>query len=208
MSGSQPGMGMHDIVVLHPAIHEGKGGNGNWDPVDSDVVALERFHECLGHAAAFRAFNLGDVWHQVKRQGDLDAAGGSENRAVVGQPLCRMRGAKRSEGLLDGADHHVPDHLARGAGDRRHPGNRFTVVAIKDEGPFQQVKSTVSKAPLIPTPSRYAGVRLKRGAVEGQQRRPPFQSAKIICITVQRLAALKGDKARSTRSAVDGTGVF
>src|SRR5437868_3630965 len=127
-------MRVNGVVVLHPAIDESKGSSGIWDRTDPDVIALEGLHECLGHAVAFRALDRGEARHQVKRQGDLDGSVGGEDRAVVGQPLSRMRGADRAEALLDAADHHVADHLAGDAGGCRHPTDNFAVVAIESEG--------------------------------------------------------------------------
>ena len=60
------------MLVLHPAIDEGKSGSGIRDRADPDVVALEGFDERFGHAVALRAFDRREARHQVERQGDLD----------------------------------------------------------------------------------------------------------------------------------------
>src|SRR5205807_9839572 len=90
-------MGMHGVVVLHPVIDESKSRSGIRDRTDPDIVALEGLYESLGHAVALRAFDRGKAWDQVERHGDLDGFVGGEDRAVVGQPLHRMRRADRAE---------------------------------------------------------------------------------------------------------------
>ena len=82
---------MHGVVVLHPDVNESKGGSGIWDWADPDIVALEGLHERFGHAVALRAFDRGEARHQIERDGDLDGLVGGEDRAVVGEPLHRVR---------------------------------------------------------------------------------------------------------------------
>ena len=41
---------MHGIVILHSVVDESKGRSGIRDRADPDIVALEGFHERLGHA--------------------------------------------------------------------------------------------------------------------------------------------------------------
>jgi hypothetical protein len=41
-------MGMHGVVVLHPAVDESESGSRIRDRCDPDVVALEGLHEGLG----------------------------------------------------------------------------------------------------------------------------------------------------------------
>jgi len=41
---------MHGVVVLHPGVDQGERGSSIWDRADPDIVALEGFHERLGHA--------------------------------------------------------------------------------------------------------------------------------------------------------------
>src|SRR6266567_5546779 len=126
-------MGMHSVVVLHPAIDESKCRSGMGYRDDPDIVALERLHERLRHAVALRAFDRGEAWHQVERHGDLGGLVGGEDRSVVGEPLHRMWRADRGKALLDAADHHVADHLAGYAGGCRHPADDFAVMAIEGE---------------------------------------------------------------------------
>src|SRR5690242_5374935 len=56
-------MGMHGVVVLDPGIDQSKSGSGVGDRADADLVALEGFDEGLGHAVAFRTFDLSPVFH-------------------------------------------------------------------------------------------------------------------------------------------------
>jgi hypothetical protein len=82
---------MHGVVVLHPAIDEGKRGERIRDRANPDIVALEGLNEGLGHAVAFRAFDRGEARGEIERQGDLDGLVGCEDRAVIGKPLHRVR---------------------------------------------------------------------------------------------------------------------
>src|SRR6266550_3095873 len=86
-------MRVHGVVVPHPAIDQGESGSSIGDWVHPDVIALERLHQRLGHAVAFRAFDRGEAGHQVERQGGLDRLVGSEDRSVIGEPLHGMRRA-------------------------------------------------------------------------------------------------------------------
>src|SRR6266568_5194052 len=74
-------MGMHGVVVLHPAIDESKSRSGIRDWADPDIVALEGLYESLGHAVALGAFDRGEAWDQVERHGDLDGFVGGAVRA-------------------------------------------------------------------------------------------------------------------------------
>ena len=69
------------------------------DRVDPDVIALEGFHEGFGHPVTLRAFDRGEARDQVERQGNLDGLVRGEDRAVVRQPLHRMRRAQGAEAL-------------------------------------------------------------------------------------------------------------
>src|SRR5215469_16080915 len=131
---AQPGMGVDGIVILHPMINGSQGGSGIGYWTDPDIVALEGFDKSLGHAIAFRAFDRGETRGEVKRQGDLDGLVGSEDRAIVREPLHRVRRANCAKALLDALNHHIADHLAGDAGGRRRPGDCFAVMAIEGEG--------------------------------------------------------------------------
>src|SRR5215472_1203474 len=84
-------MRVHGVVILHPGIDQAErcGGVGDW--ADADAVALEGFHEDLGHAVAFRALDRSEAGHHVEGHGDVDRAVGGEDRAVIRQPLHRTR---------------------------------------------------------------------------------------------------------------------
>ena len=71
---------------------------------------------------------------RLSGHGDLDGLVGGEDRAVVGEPLHRVRRAESAEPLLDAAHHHVADHLAAGAGGGNDPADDLTLVAIKGKG--------------------------------------------------------------------------
>src|SRR5205807_10288705 len=60
-------MGMHGVVVLHPAIDESKCRGGMGDRADPDVVALEGLDESLGHAVALRAFDYPEFRESISR---------------------------------------------------------------------------------------------------------------------------------------------
>src|SRR5215469_12411038 len=90
-------MRVHGVVVLHPGIDEGERVCGIGDWAHPHIVAFESFDEGLGHAVAFRAFDWGEAWRQVVRDGDFDGLVGGEDRAVVRQPLHRMRRANAAE---------------------------------------------------------------------------------------------------------------
>jgi hypothetical protein len=125
-------MRVNCIIVFHPAINESQSGAGIGYWADTDVVALEGLHERF--TVAFGTFDWGETRRQVKRQGDLDRSVGGEDRAVVGQPLYRVRSADRVKPLLDALNHHVADHLAGDAGGRGDPADDLAVVAIEREG--------------------------------------------------------------------------
>src|SRR5271166_3892141 len=127
-------MGVDGVVILHPMINASQRGSGIGYWTDPDIVALKGFHKSLGHAVAFRAFDRGETRSEVERQGNLDGLVSSEDRAVVGEPLHRMRSANCAKALLDALNHHIADHLAGDAGGRRHPGDGFAVMAIEGEG--------------------------------------------------------------------------
>src|ERR1051325_3690243 len=127
-------MWVNGVVVLHPAIDEAKSGSGIGDQPDPDIVAFERLHERLGHAVALWALDGGEAGHQIQRHGDLDGAVSGEDRAVVGEPLNRMRCTDTAETLLDAADHHVADHLAGDAAGGGDPADRLPVMAVEGKG--------------------------------------------------------------------------
>ena len=133
-SVAQSGVRVNDVVVLHPAIDECKGCSSVRDQRHPNVVSLECLHERLCHAVALGAFDRRKARHQVEGQGDLHSSMGGEDRAVVGEPLHRMRSANCAKALLDAPNHHIADHLAGDAGGRRHPGDGFAVMAIECEG--------------------------------------------------------------------------
>jgi hypothetical protein len=68
-------------------------------------------------------------------------------RAVIGEPLHRVRRADRAEALLDAANHHVADHLAGDAGGRRNPADDLAVVAIEREGDAHHLAVPAEPAP-------------------------------------------------------------
>jgi hypothetical protein len=75
--------------------------------------------------------------------------------------------------LLDAADHHVPDHLTGDAGTRRHPGDRFAVVAVEGEGETHHLAIPASELQGIRAPAairmdcRHLAVMLARPAAAG-----------------------------------------
>src|SRR5438270_9126661 len=127
-------MRVHGVVVPHPAIDQGESGSSIGDWVHPDVIALERLHQRLGHAIAFRAFDRGEAGHQVERQGGLDRLVGNEDRSVIGEPLHGMRRADLAKALLDTVEHHVADHLAGDTGRRGDPADNLAIMAIEGKG--------------------------------------------------------------------------
>jgi hypothetical protein len=88
-------MGMHGVVVLHPAIHESKTRGSTRDRAGSDAVALEGLREGFGHAVALRVFDWGEARDQVERQGDLVV-----RRAAKIEPLSESRLGRISRGHI------------------------------------------------------------------------------------------------------------
>jgi len=163
-------MRVHGVVVLHPAIDECKGCSGIRDRADPHVIALKGFDERLGHAIALRAFDRGEARHQVQRQRELDGPMSGEDRAVVGEPLHRMRRADPAEALLDAADHHVADYLAGDAGGGGDPADRFTVVAVEGKGHPYDLAVPAGKLECIRAP---AAIRADRRHLAVMLARPP-----------------------------------
>src|SRR6266446_9454795 len=64
-----------------------------------------------------------------------------------------MRRADRTEALLDAADHHVADHLARYAGGCRHPADDFAVMAIEGEGDAHNLAAPAGELQRVRAPA-------------------------------------------------------
>jgi hypothetical protein len=84
-----------------------------------DIVALEDFHEDLGHPVALRILDRREAGLEIERQSDLDRLVSCKDRSLVREPLHPMRRPDASKSALDALDHHVADHLA---GDARGCG--------------------------------------------------------------------------------------
>lgn len=57
------------------------------------VVTLQGFDECLADAVALRAADRREAWSEVQRSGEIGRLRGGIGRAVVGEPLDRLRRA-------------------------------------------------------------------------------------------------------------------
>jgi hypothetical protein len=57
----------------------------------ADIVALEGFHEGLGHPVALRTLDRREAGLEIERQSDLDRLVSSKDRSVVREPLNPMR---------------------------------------------------------------------------------------------------------------------
>src|SRR6266702_1253544 len=169
-------MGMHGVVVLHPAIDESKSRSGIRDWADPDIVALEGLHESLGHAVALRAFDRGEARDQVERHGDLDGFMRGEDRVIVGKPLYGMRRVDRAEVPLDAVDHHVADHLAGDAGGGCDPGDRFAIMAIEGEGNADDLAVPAGELQHIRAP---AAIRANRRQLAVVLAHPPASGLKF-----------------------------
>ena len=105
----------------------------------------------LSHAVAFRAFDRREARHQVEGQGDLDCSMSSEDRAVIRQPLHRVRRADRAKALFDTADHimsriispEMPAVVATQLITSR--SWQSSAKATRTTSPFQQVNSSASE---------------------------------------------------------------
>ena len=132
---TQSAVRMHLDVVGEPAWQLLDDGPGVRPGVHADIVALEGTDERLCHAVRLRAADRGRARDQLDVAGEGSGVARDIAAAVVAQPLDRLgQAVHRSEAVLDGGDHQVPDVLGADAAGRRHVPHRLAVAAVEREG--------------------------------------------------------------------------
>ena len=104
------------VEVLERRRQLRQNGPGIAEVHATDVVALERVDEALGHAVALRAAHRRVDRREAERLGDASSFAGDVGAAVIGQELqqvVRRHGLHGPEALLDGLDEHLAHRLAR-----------------------------------------------------------------------------------------------
>lgn len=94
-------MSVDDVVVGEAGGELLQDGDGVWARVHPDVVGLEGLREGLADAVAFRAADRREARDEVQRGREVHRLGRGVGRAVVREPLDRLRGADGVEPALD-----------------------------------------------------------------------------------------------------------
>src|ERR1051325_6766946 len=151
---------MHAVVMFEPSIELAQHAGRIRPRADPRVIPFEGFDEGFSHTVGLGALDRRRAGHQADVSRQSTGVPGGVGRAVVRQPLNRLRQfVDKPEAALDALDHQVADIGAvDAAAGSRPPGDRLAVAAVEGEGDAHLLAVVAADLEPVRAPSHIGAV--------------------------------------------------